>query len=176
MLVSAQRLDQWPVSSRLRFTTNHRQTISDVLQRAIPREHAEQIVMKACVRTMQFLRVQVTVKLRRACNPSDCIRLNPACLLNACCTSSGHKCMLVFVFPLSHKVSWRIPYCSYALVRSAIFMLNQHCCIDTHNEYMIKWCGVYKIVYATSWCEWQFMTHSLALLALTTTAIDSITP
>jgi len=33
----------------------------------------------------------------------------------------------------------------------------------------------YKILCATSWCEWLSMTHSLATLALTTTWIDLIT-
>jgi hypothetical protein len=150
MPVSAQRLNRWLASSCLKFVTNHKQTISDFLQRPIPRVHKDQIVMKARVRTTQFLRVQVTVKVRRACNPCHSIRLNPACLFNARCISIGRNCMLLFVFPLSDEASWRIPYRSYALLWTPIFMLSQHCSIETHNEYVIKWCGVYKILCATS--------------------------
>jgi hypothetical protein len=40
---------------RLKFVTNHEQTISDFCQRPIPRVHAEQILMKARVKKMQFL-------------------------------------------------------------------------------------------------------------------------
>ena len=61
----------------LKFVTNHEQTISDFRQRPIPRVHEEQIVMKAQVKQMQFLRVQVI----------------------------GRNCMLVFVFALSAEAS-----------------------------------------------------------------------
>jgi hypothetical protein len=172
MPVSAQRLNWWLAGSCLKFVTNHKQMISDFLQRPIPRVHKDQIMMKARDRTMQFLRVQVTVKVRQACKPSHSITLNPACLFNAPCTSIGQNCILLFDFLLSDEASWRIPYRSYALLWTRTFILSQHCSIETHNEYVIKWCGVYKILFATSYCEWQFMTHSLAILALRTTGID----
>ena len=150
MPVSAQRQNRWLASSCLKFVTNHKQTISDFLQCPIRRVHKDQIVIKARVRTMQFLRVQVTVKVRRACNPSHFIRLNSACLFNARCISIGRNCMLLFIFPLSDEASGCIPYCSYALLWTPIFMLSQHCSFETHNEYVIKRCGVYKILCATS--------------------------
>jgi len=90
----------------LKFVTNHEQTISDFRHRPIPRVHEEQIVMKAGVKKMRFLRVQVIVKVRRAYNPSHYIRLNPVCRLNARCTSISRNCMLLFVFPVSDKASW----------------------------------------------------------------------
>jgi len=108
MRVSAQRLNQWPARSCRKSVTNHNQTISDLLQHPIPTVHAEQMVMKAQVKKRQFLRVQVTVKVRRACNPRHCIRLNPACRFNACWTSIGRNCMLLFIFPLSDETSWHI--------------------------------------------------------------------
>jgi len=150
MAVSARQFDRWPAGSCLRFGTNHTQMISDFPQCAIPRVHNDQIVMKAWVRTAQFPRVQVTVKVRRACNPSHCIRFNPVCLFNARCTSICQNCMLLFVSPPSDGASWRIPYPSYALLWTPILMLSQHCSIETHNEYGIKWCGVFKILCATS--------------------------
>ena len=91
----------------LKFVTNHEQTMSDFRQRPIPWVHEEQIVMKAWVKKMQFLRVQVIVKVRRAYNPSHYISLNPVCRLNARCTSIGRNCMLWFVFALSDEASWR---------------------------------------------------------------------
>jgi len=150
MPVSAQRLNQWLASSCLKFVTNHKQMMSDFLQRPIPRVHKDQNVMKARVKTTQFLRGQVTFKVRQACNPSHSIRLNPACQFNARCTSIGRNCMPLFVFPLSDEASWRIPYRSYVLLWTPIFMWTQHCSIETHNEYVIKWCGVYKILCTTS--------------------------
>jgi len=150
MPVSAQRLDRWPASSCLKFVTNHTQTISDFLQRPISSVQKDQIVMKAWVRTMQCLIVHVTVTVRRACISSHCIGLNSPCLFNACCTSIGWNCMVLFVFPLSDEASWHIPYSSYALLWTPIFMLSQQCSIQTHNEYVIQWCSVYKIVCATS--------------------------
>jgi len=92
----------------LKFVTNHSQSISDFRHRPIPRVHEEQIVTKARVKKRQFLRVQVIVKVRRACNPSHYIRWYPACRLNARWTSIGRNCMLLFVFPLSDEASWCI--------------------------------------------------------------------
>jgi len=63
--------------------------------------------MKARVKKMQFLGVQVIVKVRQAYNPSHYIRLNPVCRLNARCISIGRNCMLLFVFPLQDEASWR---------------------------------------------------------------------
>jgi len=150
MPVSAQWFNRWPASFRLKFMTNHKQTKSDFFLCAISTVHKDQIVMKAQVRTTQFLRVQVTVKVRQACNPSHCIRLNSACLFNACCTSIGRNCMLLFIIPLLNEASWGIPYRCYALLWTPILMLSQHCRIETHNEYVIEWCGVYKILCTTS--------------------------
>jgi hypothetical protein len=82
--------------------------ISDFLQRPILRVHKEQIGMTAQVKTMQFLRGQVTVNVRRASNPSHCIGLNPSCRFNACCTTIDQNCMPLFVFPLSVAASWWI--------------------------------------------------------------------
>jgi len=172
MPVSAQQLNRWAPSSRLKVVTNHQQMISDFRQQPIPRVPEEQIVMKAGVRTTQFLRVQVTVKVRRACIPSHCIGLNPACLLNACCTSIGRNCKLLFLFPLSDEASGCIPYHSYAQLWTRIFMIRKHCSIETHNEYVINCCSVYKILYGTSKCELHCMTYLLAILTLTTTGID----
>jgi len=93
---------------RLEFMTKHTQTISDFRQCPIPRVHEERIVMKARVKKRQFLRVQVTVKVRGACNPSHYIRLNLACQFNAHCTSIGWNWMLLFVFLLSDDTPWRI--------------------------------------------------------------------
>jgi len=67
-------------------------------------------------------------------------------------------------------------YCSYALLWTPIFMLSQYGSIENPNEFVIKWCGIHKILCQTSKCEWLFMTHSLAILALMTTGIDLITP
>jgi hypothetical protein len=150
MPVSAHPLNQWQASSHLKLVTNHKQTISDFLQQPIPRVHKDQMVMKARVRTTQFLRVQVTVKVGWGCNPRHCIGLNSACLFNTRCTSIVRNCMLWFVFPQLAEVSWRIPYRSFALLWTPIFMLSQLCNIETHNEDVIKCCGVYKIVFATS--------------------------
>ena len=91
----------------LKFVTNHKQTKADICQCPILRMHEEQIVMKARVKKMQFLRVQVIFKVRRAYNPSHYIRLNSVCRLNARCTSIGRNCMLLFVFALSDEASWR---------------------------------------------------------------------
>jgi hypothetical protein len=49
---------------RRMFVTDHEETISDFPQSPIRRVHEEQIVMKARVKKWQFLRVQVTVKVR----------------------------------------------------------------------------------------------------------------
>jgi hypothetical protein len=144
MPVSAQRLNQWPASSHLKSVTTHKRMIYDFLQHPIPTVHEEQIKMKAQVRTRQFLRVQVTVKDRRAWNPIHYISLNPSCLINACCTSIGRNCILLFAFLLSDEASARISYCSYALFWIPMLMLTQHCSIETRNEFVIKWCGVYK--------------------------------
>jgi len=108
MAVSAQWLNRWPASARLKCVTNHIQTISDFLRSPIARLDEEQNLMTARIKTTQFLKVQVTVKVRRACNPSHCIRLNAACRFNACCTSIGRNCMLLFVFSLWDEASWRI--------------------------------------------------------------------
>jgi len=95
------------------------------------------------------------------------------------------QCSLNLTWPELHAVI-RLPavrwslmthsYHSYAVVWIPIFMLSQHCSIETQNEFVIKWYGVYKIVCATSQCKWLLMTHSLAILALTRTGIDWITP
>jgi len=93
---------------RLKFETNHKQTISDFRQHPIPRVHEVQIVMKAWIKNWQFLSIQVTVIVRQAYNPSHYIRLYPACRFNSRCTSIGRNCMLLMVFPLSDEASWRI--------------------------------------------------------------------
>jgi hypothetical protein len=90
----------------LKFVTNQKLTISDFPQCLILRVHEEQIVTKARVKKRQFLRVQVIVKVRGARNPSHYIRLYPACRLNARWSSIVRKCMLLFVFPLSHD-AWQ---------------------------------------------------------------------
>jgi len=127
MPVSAQRLNRWlnislcsaaqsvigklPPTAYiecLKFVTSHKQTISDFRQCPIPRVHEEQIGMKAWVKKKQFLRVQEIVKVRQTYNPSHYIRLNPACQLNASCTSIGRNGMLLFIFPLSDKALWSI--------------------------------------------------------------------
>ena len=51
---------------RQRIVANHEQTISNFRQSPIPRVHEEQLVMIAPVKKRQFLRVQVTVLVRRA--------------------------------------------------------------------------------------------------------------
>ena len=104
-------ISKFPPSGLLdhvKFVTNPKQTISHYCQRAIGRVHEDHIVMKAQVRKRQFLRVQVTVKVWRACNPSHYIRLNLACQLNGRCTSMGRNCTLLFSFPLSDEASWHI--------------------------------------------------------------------
>jgi len=92
----------------LKFVTNPKQSISDFRQCPIPRVYEEQTVTKAQVKKRQFLRVQVIVKVRRACNPSHYMKLYPACRLNARWTLIGWNCMLLFVFPHSDEASWRI--------------------------------------------------------------------
>ena len=93
------------------------------------------------------------------------------------------QCLLRLNRPELHAVirlctvKWNLmmhSYCSYALLWTPIFIFSQHCSIETHNEFVIKWCGVYKIV--RNIVMWLFMTHSLAILALTTSGIDEITP
>jgi hypothetical protein len=83
--------------------TNHKENLSHFRQHPIPTVHEEQIMMKARVKKMQFLTLQVIVKVRRTYNPSPYIELNPVCCLNDHCTSIGHNCMLLFVFPLSDE-------------------------------------------------------------------------
>jgi hypothetical protein len=53
-----------------------------------------QIVMTAQVKNWQFLKLQVTVTVRQAYNPSDCIRLYQAYRFNSRCTSIGWNYML----------------------------------------------------------------------------------
>jgi len=90
---------------RLKFVTNHQQTITDFRQLPIPRVHEEQIAMKARVKKRRCLRVQVIAKVRQAYNPSYYITLNSKCQLNAHCTLIGRNCMLLFVFLLSDEAS-----------------------------------------------------------------------
>jgi len=82
-----------------------------------------------------------------ACNPTCYIRLNPAYRFNACCTLIGWNCMPWFVFLLSDEASWLIYIVlMLAMLWTPIFMLSQQYTIETHNEFVIKWCGVYKIL------------------------------
>ena len=116
MAVSAQQLNRWAASSRpphilsawsLWQIMNWQYLISADVQSQECMKYI-QIVMKAQVKNRQFLRVQVTVKVRRAYNPSHYIRLNPACRFNSRYTSIGQNCMPLLVFPLSDEASWRI--------------------------------------------------------------------
>ena len=138
MPVSPQKLNRWPDSSRLQFVTNHTQTITDFLQRPIPWGHEEQRVMNARVKTTQFLSVQISAKVRRVGNPSHFVRLNPACQFNSSCTSIGRNYMLLFIFPLSDVALWRIHLVLIHCFKPPIFMLSQHCSIETYNEFGIN--------------------------------------
>jgi hypothetical protein len=90
----------------LKFVTNHKQMVSDFLQRPIPRVHNDQIVMKSPVKKSQFLRVQVIVKEWQAYNPTHYTRLNLVCLLTARYTSIDRNCMPSFGILLSDDISW----------------------------------------------------------------------
>jgi hypothetical protein len=115
MPASTQQLNRGPASSppphnlnAWEFVTNHKQTISDFRHYPIHRAHENQIMTKAHVKNLLFLKVQVIAKVRQACNPSHYITLYSACWLNFCWTSIGRNCMMLFIFLLSDEASWRI--------------------------------------------------------------------
>jgi hypothetical protein len=116
MAVSTKRLNRWPASFRPPHILSswsswqiiHWQYLISANVQSPECMRYIQIVMKAQVKNRQFLTLQVTVKVRRAYNPSHYIRLNPACKFNSRCTSIERNCMLLLVFPLSDTASWRI--------------------------------------------------------------------
>ena len=67
--------DRRAPTHRLKFVTNHKQSISDFRQRPIPSVHEEQNVMKAQVKKRQFLRVQVNCRSKVSLQSQllDCI-------------------------------------------------------------------------------------------------------
>jgi hypothetical protein len=89
----------------LKFVTNHEQTISDFCQHSIQTVREDEIVMKARVKKLQFLRVQDIVKVRRAYNTSHYIRLNPHGNSILPAPQLARNCMLLFVFLLSDEAS-----------------------------------------------------------------------
>jgi len=115
--------------------------MSDVCQIRISKEHEEQIVVKASGKSRKLLGAHVTVKGRQTSNPSHYIRMNLALLFNACCNSIHQNCMLSIVFHFQMKPH-DIFILSYALLWTPIFILSQHCKIETHNEFVIQWCGI----------------------------------
>jgi len=115
MAGSAQRLNRWLIASlcwpaqsvtgkvmptayleRLKFVTNHQQTISDFRQNPIPNVHEEQIVMKAQVKKRQLSTVQVNCQSMASLQSQllDCILhanwmlAAPQLAGTACCYSS----------------------------------------------------------------------------------------
>jgi len=199
MSVLAQRLDWWWASTHLKFVTHHKQTISDFLQHPIWRVYSSNFHDPGNATTLTQGKFSGNMKIWQVCrtnhdqnssydnsvseSTSKCkgkasLQSQPLHLIESC---KPIQCSLhlnwpelhaIFVFRLSDEASWCIPYYSYALLQTPIFMLSQHCRIVTHNEFVIKWRGVCKILWAASWCEWQCMMHSLVILALTTTGID----
>jgi len=133
-------------------------------------------ILIARVLKRQLRTVQLTDRVRRALNPQQwnpritiqtSVHLNSPELL-----AWNHYSSVCYKIDISTTHSY---LCS-KLLSTSTFSWSQYCCGEIHDKCGIQRSVIYQILGAESECEWVFMAHWLAVLAMTSDWINKITP